>query len=72
MSELRLIREDIGELKVRMTSVEEQIGFLHTAVAGVNRRMDRFEDRMGRVEKRLGLVDGAFLEAATPFKGPDA
>jgi predicted nucleic acid-binding Zn-ribbon protein len=44
----RLI-DDVHELKVRMTSVEENL-------AGVQRRIDRLEDRMERVERRLDLV----------------
>ena len=42
--------EDITDLKVRMTHVEE-------GLAGVNRRLDRLEVRVDRIEKRLDLVD---------------
>ncbi|MGQ0681971.1 hypothetical protein [Bradyrhizobium sp.] len=42
--------EDLHDLKVRMTSVEE-------GLAGVNRRLDRLEDRVERIEKRLELSD---------------
>jgi len=45
----RLI-DDVSALKVRVTSVEE-------GLAGVNRRLDRFEARMDRVERRLDLAD---------------
>jgi len=44
--------EDIHDLKMRMTSVEE-------GLAGVNRRLDRLEVRVERIEKRLELSDAA-------------
>ena len=44
--------EDLHDLKVRVTSVEE-------GLAGVNRRLDRLEIRFERVEKRLELSDVA-------------
>jgi archaellum component FlaC len=44
--------EDLHDLKVRVTSVEE-------GLAGVNRRLDRLEIRFERVEKRLELSDAA-------------
>jgi archaellum component FlaC len=42
--------EDLHDLKVRVTSVEE-------GMAGVNRRLDRLEIRVERIEKRLELSD---------------
>ena len=44
--------EDLQDLKVQVTSVEE-------GLAGVNRRLDRLEGRMERVERRLELTDAA-------------
>jgi archaellum component FlaC len=44
--------DDLKDLKVRMTHVEE-------GLAGVNRRMDRLDDRVERIERRLDLVDTA-------------
>lgn len=41
---------DVGDLKVRMTAVEE-------AIAGVNRRLDRVDVRLERIERRLELAD---------------
>ena len=46
----RLI-EDVQDLKVRMTAVQE--GF-----AGVNRRLDRLDARVERPERRTDLVGG--------------
>jgi archaellum component FlaC len=42
--------DDLQDLKVRMTAVEE-------GLAGVNRRLDRLEVRFERIEKRLELSD---------------
>jgi archaellum component FlaC len=42
--------EDLYDLKVRVTAVEE-------GLAGVNRRLDRLESRVERIEKRLELTD---------------
>jgi hypothetical protein len=43
-------RDDILDLKVRMTAVEE-------GLAGVNRRLDRLEVRVDRIERRLDLSE---------------
>ncbi|MDC7786490.1 hypothetical protein PQJ75_17290 [Rhodoplanes sp. TEM] len=42
--------QDLHDLKVRVTAIED--GF-----AGVYRRMDRFEQRLERVERRLEPSD---------------
>jgi archaellum component FlaC len=42
--------DDVREVKIRMTGVEE-------GLAGVNRRLDRVEARIERVERRLELTD---------------
>lgn len=46
------IHDDVRDLKIRMTSVEENL-------VGVQRRLDRIEDRIDRIDRRLGLVDSA-------------
>jgi archaellum component FlaC len=47
---MQLLREDVGDLKRRMTGVEE-------GLAGVNRRLDRLDERAGRIERRLDLAE---------------
>jgi archaellum component FlaC len=42
--------DDLREVKIRMTGVEE-------GLAGVNRRLDRVEARIERIERRLELTD---------------
>jgi hypothetical protein len=49
-TKLDLVRADMHDLKVRTTQVEE-------GLAGVNRRLDRADERWDRIEKRIGLVD---------------
>jgi hypothetical protein len=43
---------DVGDLKVRMTSLEQNL-------ATVNNRVDRIEVRLDRIERRLDLVDAS-------------
>jgi predicted nucleic acid-binding Zn-ribbon protein len=52
----RLI-EDVQDLKLRVTALEEQSARSELSIAGVNRRIDRVEERLVRIEKRLDLVD---------------
>ncbi len=44
------IVDEMLDVKVRLTAVEE-------GLAGVNRRLDRLEIRVERIERRLDLVD---------------
>lgn len=44
------MREDLGDLKRRMTGVEE-------GLVGVNRRLDRLDGRVERIDRRLELTD---------------
>ena len=41
--------DDVHDLKVRMSNFEESL-------AGTNRRLDRLEHRVERIERRLDLV----------------
>ena len=42
--------EDVRDLKVRITNLEE-------GQAGIHRRLDRVEARLDRIERRLDLVE---------------
>jgi hypothetical protein len=42
--------DDVRDLKVRVTGLEE-------GLAGVNRRLDRADARLDRIERRLDLVE---------------
>lgn len=48
---------DIVDLKSRVTGVEIQMGQLATQYAGQNARLDRVEERLARIERRLDLVE---------------
>ena len=47
---LERLVDDVQDLNIRMTHVVE-------GWAGVNRRLDRLEVGVDRIEKRLGLID---------------
>jgi hypothetical protein len=48
---------DLGNLKVRMSGLEGDVGHLRIAVAEVNSRLDRIERRVDRIERRLDIVE---------------
>lgn len=59
----RLI-EDVGDLKLRMTALEENnatMAHSHAAMAqslaAQSRRIDRMDERLARIERRLDMVD---------------
>lgn len=49
--------EDVHDLKVRMTAVEENLAGIYQNLAGVHRRIDRVEARLDRIERRLDLAE---------------
>ncbi len=51
------IGDDVQDLKLRMTSVEERLAGVEMGLAGVHRRVDRVEARLDRIERRLDLVE---------------
>lgn len=64
LEQLRRIRasqermeQDIHDLKLRMTSVENQLGQHQVQFAAMNQRMDRVDERLTRIERRLDLVE---------------
>lgn len=55
----RLDKKDIEDLErsMRLSSVDEHLAGLMMSVAGINNRLDRMEERLGRIERRLELSD---------------
>jgi predicted nucleic acid-binding Zn-ribbon protein len=51
------LSDDVGNLKVRMTSFESQIALIHGDFANQSGRLDRIESRLDRIERRLDLAD---------------
>ncbi|AXS41728.1 hypothetical protein [Breoghania sp. L-A4] len=45
------------ETKERLGHVETQVGGLNAAYASLSTRLDRLDERVGRIEKRLDLLD---------------
>jgi predicted nucleic acid-binding Zn-ribbon protein len=58
-AEQQEMRLDMLDLKMRATATEEHLAALVMSNSGTNHRLDRIEERVGRVERRLELRDGA-------------
>ena len=48
---------DMQDVKARLTGVEISVGQLTSQLASQSLRLDRIEERVGRIERRLELVD---------------
>ena len=48
---------DIAELKTRVSALEQHQGQVLVLLGTLNQRMDRFDERLARVERRLDLAD---------------
>jgi DNA repair ATPase RecN len=46
---------DVSDLKSQVSSLEETQSQLIDMLGGLGRRMDRFDERLSRIEKRLDL-----------------
>ncbi len=51
------MRLDILDLKLRASATEEHLAALVMSNAGINTRLDRIEERLGRVDRRLDLTE---------------
>ena len=50
---------DIMDLKTRVSAIEQVQGQVVVLLGGIGQRMDRFEERLARIERRLDLVDAS-------------
>jgi hypothetical protein len=48
---------DIADVKASLSAMEQHQGQILVLLGSLNQRMDRFEERMARVERRLDLVE---------------
>ncbi|MCW5719008.1 MAG: hypothetical protein KIS68_14360 [Bauldia sp.] len=48
---------DMVDVKARMSAMEGTLGHVLPQLAVLNGRVDRVEERLGRVERRLDLAD---------------
>ena len=51
-------REDVREIKTRLGRLESEVANLHGFLAEQSIRLDRFRDRLERVERLLEIADG--------------
>ena len=51
------IELDVNDIKVRTSSVERHLGEAPLQMAAINVRLDRVDERLARVERRLDLTD---------------
>jgi predicted nucleic acid-binding Zn-ribbon protein len=58
-AEQQEMRLDILDLKMRASATEEHLAGLVMSNSSINHRLDRVDERLGRVERRLELRDGA-------------
>jgi hypothetical protein len=52
-----LILTKLEELTVRVSSVERELAGVKVDMAAINQRLDNFDRRLVRIERRLDLVD---------------
>ncbi len=48
---------DVGDLKARASGLELHQGQMLTLLGSLNQRLDRLEEPVSRIERRLDLVD---------------
>lgn len=54
--DMREMRSDLLDLKHRVSAIELHVGELATTYAGQSIRLDRFDERLARIERRLELI----------------
>ncbi len=57
LEHLRAIRTTVDRLADDMQEVKGRLGTLEMQYASISTRLDRMDERVSRIEKRLGLVD---------------
>ena len=50
-----IVNPIVGEMKTRMTLVEEGLSSVNRSVVSVTRRLDHVDERLDRIEKRLEI-----------------
>jgi hypothetical protein len=48
---------DLADLKSRVSALEQMLGQVLVLLGTMGQRMDRFDERLGRIERRLDLVE---------------
>ena len=55
---LQTLTLEVGDLKMGMSAREEHMRATVTSITGMNARLDRVDERLGRIERRLDLREG--------------
>ena len=53
------IEDNMADIKTRMAAIDEHGGGLSISTSGTNSRMDRFDEQIKRIERRLELTDNS-------------
>ena len=56
-SRLGNIELDVSDVKTRLSAMEQHQGHILALLGSLGGRMDRFDERLARIERRLDLVD---------------
>lgn len=56
-AKLDRVLAESGELKVRMSGMEQHLLAIQIDISGLRSRLDHLEVRLDRIERRLGLVE---------------
>ena len=48
---------DLADIKSRASALKEMQGQVLVLLGAMSKRMDRFDERLGRIERRLDLVE---------------
>jgi hypothetical protein len=55
--DIGLMKEDLHDVKTRVSALEVHAGQTTILLGNLNQRMDRSDERLGRIERRLDLVE---------------
>ena len=55
----RMDKKDVEDFErgMRLSAIDEHLGGMMMSIAGINNRLDRLDERVGRIERRLDLTD---------------
>ncbi len=57
LEHLRAIRETLDNHTQDLLEIKQRLGFLENQYASISNRLDRLDERVSRIEKRLELQD---------------
>ena len=49
------VEADVGDIKLRASAIENHLGQMQIQTGGVNSRLDRLDERVGRIERRPAM-----------------